>query len=112
MMQSVKRAGLLCNRVAALNSTKLVKMNVNQIRMYSMLTQSKFVNNQVMGFNNMRAFGNANPPSDGIYIDNIAKGVSDADVEEIFSSMEGVQTVNVQNQRPDVSGRAFVNFDN
>lgn len=110
-MQSVKRAGLLCNRVAALNSTKLMKMNVSQIRMYSMLTQSKFVNNQVMGFNNMRAFS-SNPPSDGIYIDNIAKGVSDADVEEIFSSMEGVQTVNVQNQRPDVSGRAFVNFDN
>ena len=56
MMQSVKRAGILCNRVAALNSTKFMKMNVNQIRMYSMLTQSKFVNNQVMGLNNMRAF--------------------------------------------------------
>ena len=55
-MQSVKRAGLLANRVAALNSTRFMKINVNQIRMYSMLTQSKFVNNQVMGFNNMRAF--------------------------------------------------------
>ena len=56
MMQSVKRAGILANRVAAFNSTRLMTVNVNQIRMYSMLTQSKFVNNQVMGFNNMRAF--------------------------------------------------------
>ena len=90
MMQSVKRASLLANRVAAVNSTQLMKKNVNQIRMYSMLTQRKFVNNQVMSFNNMRAFGNGNPPSDGIYIDNISNGVSDADVEEIFSGMEGV----------------------
>ena len=56
MMQSVKRAGILANRVAAFNSTRLMNVNVNQIRMYSMLTQSKFVNNQVMGYNNMRAF--------------------------------------------------------
>ena len=55
-MQSVKRASLLANRVAAVNSTQLMKKNVNQIRMYSMLTQRKFVNNQVMSFNNMRAF--------------------------------------------------------
>jgi len=58
--------------------------------MYSMLTQTKFVNNQIMGFNNMRAFGNGNPPSNGIYIDGISNTIQDGDVEEIFSSMEGV----------------------
>ena len=49
--------------------------------MYSMLTKSKFVNNQVMGYNNMRAFSNnGNPPSNGIYIDNISNAATDADV--------------------------------
>jgi len=81
MMQSVKRAGILANRVAAFNSTRLMNVNVNQIRMYSMLTQSKFVNNQVMGYNNMRAFSNnGNPPSNGIYIDNISNAATDADI--------------------------------
>lgn len=109
-MQSVKRAGLLANRVAALNTTKFMNMNTNQIRMYSMLTQSKFVNNQVFGFNNMRAFS-ANPPSNGIYIDGISKNVADAEVQEMFGSFEGVQNINLQNQREDVAGRAFINFD-
>ena len=81
MMQSVKRAAMLTNRVAALNSTKFMNMNVNQIRMYSMLTQSKFVNNQVIGFNNMRAFSNnGNPPSGGIYIEGLANGATDEEL--------------------------------
>ena len=43
-----------------------------------------------MTFNNMRAFSNGNPPSNGIYIDNISNNVADGDVEEQFRSMEGV----------------------
>ena len=91
MMQSVKRASLLASRVAAVNSMKSMSMNVNQVRMYRILTQNKFINNQTtMTFNNMRAFSNGNPPSNGIYIDNISNNVADGDVEEHFRSMDGV----------------------
>ena len=90
-MQSVKRASLLASRVASVNSMKLMSMNVNQVRMYSMLTQNKFINNKnTMTFNNMRAFSNGNPPSTGIFIDNIPKNVDESEIEELFKSMEGI----------------------
>jgi RNA recognition motif-containing protein len=92
--------------IAPARAMQRTMVQQNQVRNFMNLNRVQF--KSVYGTQMMRNFSaEANPPSPGLYIENIATDADENAIREIFEKYGTVVSVNIL-----MSGKGFVNYDN